>query len=94
MSFVLEPASDPLSSAESGLDQPIASVLVLLLLGHEVVDDFVLLLHFDLKHMQTSAQTSIVNIEVVGRHFLLHNIVEEALTFLLDDFGTKLGDAL
>ena len=92
MSLLLETTSDSLPSGVCWLDQSVASVLLLLL--HELINDFVLLREFAFEDLQTGAQPSVVDGEIVRRHFLFHHVIVEALTLLLNEFRPQLGHSL
>lgn len=62
------------------------------LLRQKLVNDFILTLQLDLNHLHASLEPSILRCQVVGRHPLLHDVVVETLSFLVDDPGAELAD--
>ena len=65
---------------------------VLLLLGKQIVNDFVFAAKFGFDHQQSRSQLCVFVLEVVRSHTLLHDVVVKAFSFLMHNAGSKLAN--
>lgn len=78
----------PFSASAS---HPISSLVVL---KDKFVDDSILALQLDFKHLNACAQVCVVYCEIVSRHLLFDDIVVETLSFLVDNPRPQLSQTL